>query len=279
MSNRKVRLDVLLHRRGLFPSREAARRAIMAGLVRRDGTVVDKPGLQVQEEEVFEVEQPEHPYVSRGGLKLERALRSFGVSLAHEVVLDVGASTGGFTDCVLRHGARLVYAVDVGYGQLAWSLRQDPRVVVMERTNFRHVDPAVFQPRPSTAVMDVSFISIRLLFPKLLEILGTGGRVISLIKPQFEAGRESVGKGGIVRDPAVHRRVLAEVLGAAGELGMQCVGLDYSPITGGDGNIEFLACWRITGQPAPDAVSDRVPEVVTAAWAALRSGPPGSPKA
>lgn len=279
MSNRKVRLDVLLHRRGLFPSREAARRAIMAGLVRRGGTVVDKPGMQVQEEEVFEVDQPEHPYVSRGGLKLERALRSFGVSLEDEVVLDVGASTGGFTDCALRHGARLVYAVDVGYGQLAWSLRQDPRVVVMERTNFRHVDPAVFRPRPSTAVMDVSFISIRLLFPKLIEIVGTGGRVISLIKPQFEAGRESVGKGGIVRDPAVHRRVLVDVLEAAGERGMQCIGLDYSPITGGDGNIEFLACWRMTGQPVPNAVPDRVPEVVAAAWAALRPGPPaGSPK-
>ncbi|MCL6517788.1 TlyA family RNA methyltransferase [Alicyclobacillus sp.] len=276
MSQKKVRLDVLLHQRGLFPSREAARRAIMAGLVRRAGERVDKPGTQVAPDETFEVAGPEHPYVGRGGLKLERALEVFDVSLADRVVVDVGASTGGFTDCALRHGARLVYAVDVGYGQLAWSLRQDPRVVVMERTNFRHVDPERFQPRPSVAVMDVSFISIRLLFEKLREVLEADGWVISLVKPQFEAGREAVGKGGIVRDPSVHERVLFDVVRAARDAGMTCVGLDHSPITGGDGNIEFLACWRLGPHGGSEAVSERIPEVVRAAWRAFGRGPDAS---
>jgi 23S rRNA (cytidine1920-2'-O)/16S rRNA (cytidine1409-2'-O)-methyltransferase len=243
----KIRLDVLLVQRGLFPSREAARRAIMAGQVMRGGEVVDKPGTQVYTDESFEVLQPSHQFVSRGGLKLERALDVFSVSLKDQVVIDVGASTGGFTDCALQHGASRVYAVDVGYGQLAWKLRIDDRVVVMERTNFRHVDASRFDPKPSVAVMDVSFISTRLLLPKLMEVLTSPGVILSLVKPQFEAGREHVGKGGIVRDPKVHLNVLRRLITFVYDAGMACDGLTYSPIQGGDGNIEYLAKWVMGG--------------------------------
>jgi 23S rRNA (cytidine1920-2'-O)/16S rRNA (cytidine1409-2'-O)-methyltransferase len=265
----KTRLDVLLVQRGLFPSREAARRAIMAGLVRRNGEVVDKPGTQVAVDEVFDVAQPEHQYVSRGGLKLKRAIDAFQLDLSGKVVIDVGASTGGFTDCALQHGAALVFAVDVGYGQLAWKLRTDPRVVVMERTNFRHVDPQVFVPKPSVAVMDVSFISTRLLLPKLCETLTNPGTVISLVKPQFEAGREHVGKGGIVRDPFVHVQVLTGLLDFVYELGMTCQGLTWSPIVGGDGNIEYLARWESgrTDEAVPlEAWKKTAEQVVASAW-------------
>jgi 23S rRNA (cytidine1920-2'-O)/16S rRNA (cytidine1409-2'-O)-methyltransferase len=265
----KTRLDVLLVQRGLFPSREAARRAIMAGLVRRNGEVVDKPGTQVAVDEVFDVAAPEHEYVSRGGLKLKRAIDEFGLDLQGQVVIDVGASTGGFTDCALQHGAALVYAVDVGYGQLAWKLRTDPRVVVMERTNFRHVDPSAFAPKPGVAVMDVSFISTRLLLPKLRETLTSPGTVISLVKPQFEAGREHVGKGGIVRDPSVHIQVLVGLLEFVYELGMTCRGLTYSPIVGGDGNIEYLARWDsvVADEALPLEVWKQTAEqVVASAW-------------
>ncbi len=223
------RLDVWLHENGLFPSREAARRAVMAGLVRVDGELADKPGFAVKENAKVEVEAPLHPYVSRGGLKLERALQQFPVDVRDRVVIDVGASTGGFTDCALQNGAKMVYAVDVGYGQLDWRLRNDPRVIVMERTNFRHVDKAVFVPRPDCAVMDVSFISTRLLLPVLVDLLVPPADILSLVKPQFEAGREHVGKGGIVRDPHVHLNVLVELAAYASGLGLYCGGLDYSP--------------------------------------------------
>jgi 23S rRNA (cytidine1920-2'-O)/16S rRNA (cytidine1409-2'-O)-methyltransferase len=272
----KVRIDTLLVQRGWFASREAAKRAIMAGLVKRNGLVVDKPGTSVRTDDDIEVQVPEHTYVSRGGLKLERALKVFPVQLAGRVVVDVGASTGGFTDCALRHGAQLVYAVDVGYGQLDWKLRTNPSVVVMERTNFRHIDPARFDPRPDAAVMDVSFISTRLLWPKLLDVLRRPADVISLVKPQFEAGREAVGKGGIVRDPGVHVEVLAGLIRFAADLGVECGGIDYSPITGGDGNIEYLTWWRVssdsmkTSVEAADLWKDRCREVVRTAWAELK---------
>ncbi|MCL6637577.1 MAG: TlyA family RNA methyltransferase [Alicyclobacillus sp.] len=269
----KVRLDVLLFQRGLFPSREAARRAIMAGLVRRrDGERLDKPGLLVPSNEAVEVMAPEHTFVSRGGLKLARALDRFAVQVQDRVAVDVGASTGGFTDCLLQRGARLVYAVDVGYGQLAWKLRTDPRVRVMERTNFRYIKPAQFDPRPTLATVDVSFISLRLLFLPLTALLGPDGDVVTLVKPQFEAGREAVGKGGIVRDPAVHRSVLARVIHEAAAAGLRCLGLTYSPIAGGDGNLEFLAHWRIqaTAQERPVEVSDAdIATVVAQAWTEL----------
>lgn len=272
---KKTRLDVLLVNRGLFPSREASRRAIMAGLVKSEGAVLDKPGQQVSETLDVTVTRPLHPYVSRGGLKLERAIDVFDVNLEGCCVIDVGASTGGFTDCALQHGAARVYAVDVGYGQLAWKLRQDERVVVMERTNFRHADPLAFSPRPSLGVMDVSFISVRLLFPKLLEVLEKPSAIVSLVKPQFEAGRGDVGKGGIVRDPRVHERVLKEHIEMGQALGLSLCGLTYSPITGGDGNVEYLAYWQsdaenakaIDGAPTIDA---NVAEVVRTAWDAHR---------
>ncbi|WP_067932917.1 TlyA family RNA methyltransferase [Alicyclobacillus kakegawensis] len=269
----KVRVDVLATARGLFPSREAARRAIMAGLVTCNGRRVDKPGTMVTDDAVIEALHAEHPYVGRGGLKLERALDRFGLRLDGKIVVDVGASTGGFTDCALQHGAVLVYAVDVGYGQLAWRLRNDERVRVMERTNFRHVDPGAFDPRPEVAVMDVSFISTRLLLPKLTTVLPVGGEVISLVKPQFEAGREKVGKGGIVRDPCTHLEVLGGLVNWVYEHGMSCHGLDYSPIAGGDGNLEYLAWWRVGtdgGSVSRGQWLSRAQDVVRQAWSDLR---------
>lgn len=268
-NRRKVRLDMLLVEKGAFPSREAAKRAIMAGQVRVNGQRADKPGQFVDPEVRIDVNRPAHAFVSRGGLKLERALTVFPVHVEGRVVIDVGASTGGFTDCALRHGATLVYAVDVGYGQLDWRLRNDPRVRVMERTNFRYVDPGQFGPPPDLAVMDVSFISIRLLWPKLLEVLARPADVVSLVKPQFEAGRESVGKGGIVRDPAVHLRVLREIAEFTRVAGAILGGVDFSPITGGDGNIEYLMWWSIPAEAAenaPQFPDERLCDIVRAAW-------------
>ncbi|MDB5083145.1 MAG: TlyA family rRNA (cytidine-2-O)-methyltransferase [Bacilli bacterium] len=236
----KERLDVSLVEQGFYETREKAKAAVMAGLVRVNGEILDKPGTRIKPTDRLEVKGPLHPYVSRGGLKLEKAIREFQVPFAGQTVLDIGASTGGFTDCALQHGAAKVYAVDVGYGQLAWSLRQDPRVVVMERTNFRHLQPEKIAGDVGIAVMDVSFISIRLLLPVLLRTLIPLGHILSLVKPQFEAGKEHVGKHGIVRDPEVHRSVLIRVSQAALALGMQILGYTFSPITGGDGNIEFL---------------------------------------
>jgi 23S rRNA (cytidine1920-2'-O)/16S rRNA (cytidine1409-2'-O)-methyltransferase len=241
-SGAKERLDVLLVERGYFGSREQAKRAIMAGLVLVDNERVDKAGTKVKAEAEITVKGELHPYVSRGGLKLEKALREFDVALDGKVVIDIGASTGGFTDCALQNGARQVYSVDVGYGQLAWSLRNDPRVIVMERTNFRHLQPEDLKGEtPQVAVMDVSFISIRLLLPVIHSVLTADGELLTLIKPQFEAGRERVGKNGIVRDPEVHRDVLQHVLGTAMAQGWNVQKVTFSPITGGDGNIEFLA--------------------------------------
>ncbi|KUO96790.1 TlyA family RNA methyltransferase [Ferroacidibacillus organovorans] len=236
----KERADVLLVRAGLAETREKARRLIMAGLVYQKTERVDKPGVKLPIGHDLSIKGETPRYVSRGGLKLEKALKTFAVDLTDQTVLDVGASTGGFTDCVLQHGARFVYAVDVGYGQLAWKIRQDPRVEVMERTNFRYADVARFDPRPTLAVMDVSFISIVTLMPKLREILRQGESLVSLIKPQFEAGPSRVGKGGIVREANVHTAVLHEVIEGAARVGMRLLNLDFSPIAGGDGNLEFL---------------------------------------
>ncbi|WDL97036.1 TlyA family RNA methyltransferase [Alicyclobacillus sp. ALC3] len=271
-ATKRVRVDVLLAEQGLFPSREAARRAVMAGIVSIQGVPVDKAGTFVTPGTVFDVARPAHDFVSRGGLKLERALSRFDVLLDERVVLDVGASTGGFTDCALRHGAARVYAVDVGYGQLDWRLRNDERVVVMERTNFRHVDPDSFHPSPNVGVMDVSFISTRLLLPNLRASLSGDFDIISLIKPQFEAGREHVGKGGIVRDPLVHLHVLLGLMSFLPQVGLTCRGLDYSPVTGGDGNLEFLGWWKKDDGAShmSECESDAF-RVVTEAWRELRN--------
>lgn len=267
----KTRLDVLLVERGLFPTRETAKRSIMAGLVRSEDQIMDKPGTSVRRDISLTVSQPEHNFVSRGGLKLEHALSTFDCAVSDRVVLDVGASTGGFTDCVLKRGARYVHAVDVGYGQFAWSLRNDERVHLVERTNFRHVDPAIFVPKPDMAVMDVSFISIRLLLMKLKESLAENADIITLVKPQFEAGKAHVGKGGIVRDPATHLRVLQDVVGYSRSLQIECRDVTLSPIAGGDGNIEFFL-WLSTSQTAVGLmdVDLLLKNTVRTAWSKLK---------
>lgn len=247
--SQKKRLDLLLVEKGLFETREKARSAIMAGQVYHQDRRLDKPGTQVPVHWEFALKGQPLPYVSRGGLKLEKAIRELGFEVRGHILIDMGASTGGFTDCALQHGAQLVYAVDVGYGQLAWKLREDPRVVVMERTNVRYLTPEMLRHGlPTRATVDLSFISLRLIFPVLRNILPEGGQVVALIKPQFEAGRERVGKKGIVRSPETHQLVLEEVLAHAAGHSLECRGLTHSPIRGGEGNIEFLAWLEHSGK-------------------------------
>jgi 23S rRNA (cytidine1920-2'-O)/16S rRNA (cytidine1409-2'-O)-methyltransferase len=258
----KIRLDMLVAQRDLAPSREAARRMIMAGEVRIDGEVRDKPGMRVAADTVLEVRQTPR-FVSRGGDKLAAALDAFPVTVTDRVCADVGASTGGFTDCLLQHGAARVYAIDVGYGQLDYRLRADPRVVVMERTNARYVE-ALAEP-VSLIVVDASFISLRYLFRVMRAWVRDGtGDLISLIKPQFEAGKAQVGKGGVVRDPETHHRVLVEVLETAQAEGYGVRGLIASPLKGPAGNSEFLA-WLEIGVAAGEAT----PELETMIAAAV----------
>ena len=237
---KKERLDVLITQRGLLPSREKAKAYIMSGIVYVNGQKEDKPGLQVKEDATIEVRE-KMKYVSRGGYKLEKAMKVFPITLDEKVTMDVGASTGGFTDCMLQNGARKVYAVDVGYGQFAWSLRQDPRVVCMEKTNIRYVTREQIEDDIDFASIDVSFISLTKVLGPLQGLLKEGGEVVALIKPQFEAGREKVGKKGVVRDPKVHQEVIEAVLTYARDVGYGVRGIDYSPIKGPEGNIEYLA--------------------------------------
>lgn len=259
----KERVDVLLVRNGLFDSREKAQRAVMAGMVYLDDRRVDKPGSKLESTVRLEVRGRTLPYVGRGGLKLEKALAVFPVDVRGRLMLDIGASTGGFTDCALQNGAARVYALDVGYNQLAWKLRSDPRVIVMEKTNFRYCTPDDFkQGRPDFATTDVSFISLKKILPPLTDIIVPGGSAVVLIKPQFEAGRDEVGKNGIIRDPRVHLEVLENILGFALETGFSLCGLDYSPITGGDGNIEFLAWLRADGAASENKLAERAEDVV-----------------
>ena len=236
----KQRLDQRVLELGFAESREKARTLIMSGEVFLNGQRVDKPGMMIPTDSVPEVRGQGLRYVSRGGLKLEKAMQVFPITAAGKVCLDCGASTGGFTDVLLQNGAQKVYAVDVGYGQLAWKLRQDERVISLERTNLRYLTAEQVPELIDLAVMDVSFISIRLILPVVRGFLKPGADYICLIKPQFEAGREQVGKKGVVRDPAVHRDVIAQCLQAAVECGYSVQGLDYSPIRGPEGNIEFL---------------------------------------
>ena len=249
MQEEKIRLDVLLVERGLVETREKAKRLIMQGIVYSGDERLDKPGTKVPASIPITIKGERMPYVSRGGYKLEKALKTFAVSVKDKVMIDIGASTGGFTDCALQHGARYVYAVDVGYNQLAWKLRQDERVIVMERTNFRYMKPEDLEKDlPEFATIDVSFISLKIILPVLKTILVPGGDCIALIKPQFEAGRDKVGKKGIVRDPFVHIEVLNEIIGFSLREGYDVKNLTYSPITGGDGNIEFLVHLTWTGE-------------------------------
>ena len=236
----KERLDVLLVEKGLCESRSRAQAVIMSGEVYVNGQKSDKPGRLTDVEAEIEIRGNACPYVSRGGLKLEKALRDFGVDPTGLTCLDSGASTGGFTDCLLQNGAKQVFAIDVGYGQLAWSIRTDPRVVCMERTNIRYVTPEQLGTPVQLAVIDVSFISLRIVLPAVKALLSADGQIICLIKPQFEAGKENVGKKGVVRDPAVHQAVLNSFLQLADELQMTVCNLTFSPVKGPEGNIEFL---------------------------------------
>lgn len=249
----KIRLDTLVYEQGLAPSREMAQRYILAGEISVNGVVQNKPGMRVSSEAVLSLRQAA-AFVGRGGLKLESALQQFQIDATGCICADVGASTGGFTDCLLQHGAAKVYAIDVGYGQLAVKLRNDPRVVVMERINARFLEK--LDEPVSLVVMDVSFISIRLLFPVIRHWFAAQGDLITLIKPQFEAGKADVGKGGIVKNPAVHRQVLHDVLTDAQKTGYGVCGLIRSPVVGAKGNVEFLA-WLSIGNAS--ASTDSVP--------------------
>lgn len=237
----KKRLDILLTEHGYADSRAKAQAVIMSGLVYVDGQKADKPGTSYEESISIEVRGAVCPYVSRGGLKLEKALRDFGIHPDGYVCSDSGASTGGFTDCLLQQGARKVFAIDVGYGQLDWKIRSDPRVVVMERTNIRYVTPEQLGEPLDLSVVDVSFISLKIVLPAIRALLKPEGQVVCLIKPQFEAGREKVGKKGVVRDKATHREILNNFVFLAVKLGFRILGLTYSPVKGPEGNIEFLA--------------------------------------
>lgn len=236
----KVRLDVLVHQRSLAASREKAQAMIQAGQIMVDGQRMDKPGSLVAEEADVQIHGEKLRYVSRGGLKLEKALEFFKVDCQDKVVLDVGASTGGYTDCALQNGAKRVYAVDVGYGQLDWKLRNDPRVISLERTNIRYVSSKELPEMVDIITIDVSFISTALVFPAVTPRLREDGQVICLVKPQFEAGRSKVGKKGVVRDPQVHMEVIEKVVNCAAEVGLCFKGLTFSPIKGPKGNIEYL---------------------------------------
>lgn len=237
----KERVDVLLVERGLCETREKAKRAIMAGTVYTNELRLEKPGEKIAGDSPLQVKGNQMPYVSRGGLKLEKALKYFQVDVKDKLMLDIGASTGGFTDCALQNGARHCYALDVGYNQLAWKIRQDERVTVMERTNFRYVTVSDLEVGlPEFATIDVSFISLKLILPVLKTLLVPGSDVIALVKPQFEAGRVNVGKKGVVRDSKVHINVLETISNFSQEVGFTLKNASFSPITGGEGNIEFL---------------------------------------
>ena len=236
----KERLDVLLVKRNLAESREKAKAVIMSGIVYVDGQKEDKAGASFEDSVNIEVRGNTLPYVGRGGLKLEKAVKSFHISLEGKVCMDVGASTGGFTDCMLQNGAVKVYAIDVGHGQLDWKLRNDPRVVCMEKTNIRYVTPEDIEDKPDFSSIDVSFISLTKVLPPVYKLLREQGQIVCLIKPQFEAGREKVGKKGVVRDPEVHREVIKKITDFASETGFALRNLEYSPIKGPEGNIEYL---------------------------------------
>ena len=257
---KKIRLDQLVFDLGLTESRERAKTTIMSGLVLVDGQRADKPGMQVNPDAHVEVKGAALPYVSRGGLKLEKALKVFPICPAGLTCIDCGASTGGFTDVLLKNGAAKVYSVDVGYGQLAWSLRQDERVINMERTNIRYINSEQIPEPIDLAVMDLSFISIKLVLPAVCALLKDGGELMCLIKPQFEAGREEVGKKGVVRDKSVHLAVIESILNFAPSVGMSVQGLDFSPIKGPEGNREYLCYMRKGGKASPDIDAEAVVE-------------------
>jgi 23S rRNA (cytidine1920-2'-O)/16S rRNA (cytidine1409-2'-O)-methyltransferase len=253
---KKERLDMLLVQKGYFDSREKARSSIMAGVVFVDDNKEDKPGTKVNIDSKIFIKQNIHPYVSRGGLKIEKAIKVFNINLNEKITIDIGASTGGFTDCMLKNGAKKVFAIDVGYGQLAWQLRNDERVVCMERTNIRYVTLEKTGVLADFASIDVSFISLKKVIPVAMDLLKEDGEILCLIKPQFEAGKDKVGKNGVVRDKGTHGEVIEDILNFSLECGLKIKGLDFSPIKGPEGNIEFLAYLsKIEGSTSFDAKS------------------------
>ncbi len=241
MMSAKERLDILLTERNIFESRARAKTMIMMGKVLVDGQKIDKAGTLVKIDSEIRVLGEEMPFVSRGGFKLKKAVESFNLNLSGKIAADIGASTGGFTDCMLQNGATKIYAIDVGYGQLAWKLRQDERVINLERTNIRNVTEKEIPEKLDFASIDVAFISLDKVLPVAFNLLKPEGEVVALIKPQFEAGRENVGKKGVVKDKKIHREVIEKILNFAGEIGFKICGLTFSPIKGPEGNIEYLA--------------------------------------
>ena len=254
----------------MFASREKAKASIMAGLIYVDGQRVDKPGTAVDIDSEVTVKEALCPYVSRGGLKLEKALKLYDFTLKDSVAVDIGASTGGFTDCMLKNGAKKVYAIDVGYGQLDWKLRNDSRVINMEKINIRYLDLDTIETPVDFISIDVSFISLKLVFPIATELLGDGGALVCLVKPQFEAGREQVGKKGIVRDPRVHVRVIENVIGYGKNNGLYTHGLTWSPVKGTKGNIEYLLYMK-KQLPQDEIDTDFIDELVARSHAELDS--------
>ncbi len=257
----KKRIDLRLVEEGLCASREQAQRAIMAGKVWVNGKRIEKPSQQVEEADPISIAAADNKYVSRGGYKLEKAISEFGLKITGKDCLDAGASTGGFTDCLLQAGAAHIDAIDVGYGQLAWELRQDPRVTVWERRNIRYFPKDLLESAPSLITADLSFISLELVLAKFKELIGPGGDLVTLIKPQFEAGRGKVGKKGVIRDQGIHVEVLKRLAENAPQKGWHLVNLTFSPIRGPEGNIEFLGHWRETRASIPDMAG-----VVEQAW-------------
>lgn len=272
---KKQRLDVLLVEKGLAPSREKAKAIIMAGIVYVDGNKEDKAGTTFPVNAVIEIKGKTLPYVSRGGLKLEKAMQKFPITLSGKVCMDVGSSTGGFTDCMLQNGATKVYAIDVGHGQLAWKLRNDERVVCMEKTNIRYVVPEDIDELAAFSSIDVSFISLTKVLLPVKNLLTEDGQVVCLIKPQFEAGREKVGKKGVVRDRAVHEEVIRMVIDYASSIDFYPLALDFSPVKGPEGNIEYLLFLSKNKQDQEivDASSIDIKAVVTASHDTLDKEP------
>lgn len=267
----KERLDIILVNRKLVESRERAKRLIMAGQVFSKQERLTKPGVKLNIDIPIEIKE-KLKYVSRGGLKLEKALNTFKVNVKNKTVVDVGSSTGGFTDCALQNGAQLVYAIDVGYNQLAWSIRSNDKVIVHERTNFRYVTEDLFkQGLPNFAVTDVSFISLSLIFPVFKEILHEESDIVALIKPQFEANREDVGKKGIIKDKKLHENIVLNTVQDLEMLGFECVDLSYSPITGGEGNIEFISHFRLSNNNKIKVSKLFVNDIVTTAHDHLKN--------
>ena len=258
----KTRLDLRLVQLGLVTGRDKAKAVIMAGTVYVNGQKADKAGFEVSEEDKIELRGETLRYVSRGGLKLEKAMESFPITIDGTVCMDIGASTGGFTDCMLQNGAKKVYAIDVGYGQLAWKLRTDDRVINLERTNFRHVTNEQVPDPVDFASVDVSFISLTLILPPAMSLLAEGGQMVCLIKPQFEAGKGLVGKKGVVKDPQIHKDVIVKVVDFAHQNGFSVLGLTYSPVKGPEGNIEYLVHLQKSGEPVCNVDREMIDSIV-----------------